>query len=96
MIDAISGPLKAYLESIKKETYNETLKANLQFVLSLTKNTSFMHWARMEMIDLFNLMERNIEKTFVTLDTVDVAVQIHNNLLLNFDYSKAFLDNPQR
>ena len=96
MIDSISGPLKAYLDSIKKETHNEALKANLQFVLSLTNNKSFMHWARTEMIDLFSIMERNIEKSFVTLDTVDIAVQIHNNLLLCTDYAKAFLDNPQR
>lgn len=96
MIESIAGPLKAYIESIKKETYNETLKANLQFILSLTKNENFMHWAKLEMIDLFNLMERNIEKTFVTLDTVDVAVQIHNNLLLNVDYAKAFIENSQR
>lgn len=96
MIEAIAGPLKAYLESIKKETFNETLRANLLFVLALTKNESFMHWAKLEMVDLFSVMERNIEKTFVTLDTVDVAVQIHNNLLLNVDYAKAFLDNAQR
>lgn len=96
MIESVSGPLKAYIESIKRETYNETLKSNLLFVLSLTKNSAFMHWARMEMIDLFNIMERNIEKSFVTLDTVDIAVQIHNNLLLCVDYAKAFLDNPQK
>ena len=96
MIEAIAGPLKAYIESIKKETFNETLRSNLQFVIALTKNQSFMHWARMEMIDLFSLMERNIEKSFVTLDTVDLAVQVHNNLLLSVEYAKAFLDNPQK
>jgi hypothetical protein len=96
MIEAIRGPLKAYLESIKKETFNETLRANLQFVLMLTKNSSFMHWARSEMIDLFGLMERNIEKSFVTLETVDLAVQVHNNLLLNVEYAQSFLENPQK
>ena len=96
MLDAISGPLKAYLESIKRESFNETLKANLQFVLTLTKNQSFMQWAKVEMIDLFNFMERNIEKSFVTLETVDLAVQIHNNLLLNVDYAQSFIENPQK
>ena len=95
MIDEIAGPLKAYLISIRKETFNETLKANLHFVLSLTNNPSFMYWARMEMIDLFSLMERNLEKSFITLDTIDIAVQIHNNLLLNTDYALAFLNDAQ-
>ena len=96
MIESISGPLKAYIESIKKETFNETLRSNLQFVLTLSKNSSFMHWARLENIDLFGLMERNIEKSFVTLETVDLAVQVHNNLLLNVEYAQSFLDNPQK
>lgn len=95
MIDAVAGPLKAYINSIRKETFNETLKANLQFVLSLTNNSSFMYWARMEMIDLFSLMERNLEKSFITLDTIDVAIQIHNNLLLNAEYALTFLNDAQ-
>lgn len=95
MIDSIAGPLKAYLHSIKKETFNETLKANLQFVLALTNNPSFMHWAQAEMIDLFSMMERNLEKNFITLDTIDVAIQVHHNLLLSPDYAKAFLDDAQ-
>lgn len=55
-----------------------------------------MQWAKVEMIDLFNFMERNIEKSFVTLETVDLAVQIHNNLLLNVDYAQSFIENPQK
>ena len=88
--------MKAYLTNIKRETFNETLKANLHFVLSLTNNPSFMYWARMEMIDLFSLMERNLEQSFITLDTIDIAVQIHHNLLLNTDYALTFLTDPQR
>lgn len=96
MIDVISNPLKIYLESIKRENNAHTLKANLRFVLTLTNNKSFMHWAVRENFDLFCLMERNLERPFVTLECMELAAQVHHNLLIHQDYARTFLEDPQK
>ena len=96
MLEVISDPLKVYIDGIRGETHVESLKANLKFVLALTTNNHFMYWARQEMFDLFHLMEKNIERPFVDIETVEIAVKIHHNLLINLDYSRAFIEDPQR
>lgn len=96
MLEVIADPLKVYIDGIRGEIHVESLKANLKFVLALTTNSHFMFWAKQEMFDLFNLMEKNIERPFVDLETVELAVKIHHNLLINLDYSRAFFDDPQR
>lgn len=87
MLEVIHKPLKMYIEGIRHESNNEMLRADLRFVLALTNNRLFMKWIRTNGMNLFTLMNYNLDKSFVNLETVDLAVQVHYNLLIDLEYS---------
>ena len=90
MLEVVHKPLRVYLEGVKHENNNEMLKADLKFVLALTNNRVFMRWIRTSGFNLFGLMNHNLEKSFTNLESIDLAVQVHHNLLIDVEYSRAF------
>ena len=96
MIETIAEPLISFLEGIKNEKQIETLKASLKFVLGLSNNSNFMVWAKSKLFNLWGVMEKNIDKSFVDMECIELAVQIHHNLLLSVDYARAFFEDSAR
>ncbi len=93
MLEVIHKPLKMYIEGIRHENNNEMLRADLRFALALTNNRLFMKWIKTNGMSLFTLMNYNLDKSFVNLETVDLAVQIHHNLLIDLEYSRDLVDD---
>ena len=71
------------------------LKADLKFVIALTNNKVFMRWIRTSGFNLFGLMNHNLDKSFTNIESIDLAVQVHHNLLIDVDYSKNFVLDKQ-
>lgn len=96
MIEVVAEPLRLYLETVFREPNLESLLTDLKFILCLTNNEAFMKWATDTEFDLFSLIQGNLDSGFINLDCIELVVQIHHNLLLCLDYSREFIDDPDK